>query len=68
LAESYVRAFEEIDVDENNYLIVAEADGEVVGTLQLTLTPSISFRAGSVRLSNRSESTRNSEEHGSAAR
>ena len=46
LAESYVRAFEEIDVDENNYLIVAEADGEVVGTLQLTLTPSISFRGG----------------------
>ena len=46
LPESYIRAFEEIDADQNNYLIVAERDGEIVGTLQLTLTPSISFRGG----------------------
>ena len=46
LPESYLRAFEEIDADDNNSLIVAQMDGEVVGTLQLTLTPSISFRGG----------------------
>jgi len=46
LPESYVRAFDEIDADENNHLVVAEVDGKVVGSLQLTLTPSISFRGG----------------------
>lgn len=46
LPESYVRAFKEIDADENNHLVVAEVDGEVVGALQLTFTPSISFRGG----------------------
>src|ERR1043165_5516840 len=46
LPESYIRAFEELDADANNHLIVAELDGEIVGTLQLTFTPSISFRGG----------------------
>jgi ribosomal protein S18 acetylase RimI-like enzyme len=46
LPESYVKAFEEIDADKNNELIVAEAGGAIVGTLQLTLTPSISFQGG----------------------
>ena len=46
LPESYIKAFEEIDADKNNELLVAEADGEIVGTLQLTLTPSISFQGG----------------------
>ena len=46
LPESYVNAFEEIDVDKNNELIVAENDGEVIGTLQITFTPSISFQGG----------------------
>lgn len=46
LPESYVRAFEEINSDLNNQLVVAELDGNVVGTLQLTFTPSISFRGG----------------------
>lgn len=46
LPESYLRAFEEIDADKNNHLIVAEKEGEVIGTLQLTYTPSISFRGG----------------------
>jgi ribosomal protein S18 acetylase RimI-like enzyme len=46
LPDSYVRAFREIETDENNRLIVAEMEGKVVGTLQLTLTPSISFRGG----------------------
>lgn len=59
LPESYIRAFNEIEADENNQLIVAEMDGKVVGTLQLTLTPSISLRGGkratveSVRVDNR---------------
>ncbi len=46
LPESYVKAFEEIDADPNNQLIVAEINGEVIGTLQLTYTPSISFQGG----------------------
>jgi GNAT superfamily N-acetyltransferase len=46
LPESYIRAFEEIEADKNNELIVAEKDGEIVGTLQITFTPSISFQGG----------------------
>ena len=46
LPESYIRAFEEIEADKNNELIVAENDGEIVGTLQVTFTPSISFQGG----------------------
>lgn len=44
LPENYVKAFREIEADPNNELIVAELDGAVVGTLQLTITPSISFQ------------------------
>ena len=44
LPESYIKAFREIEADQNNQLIIAELDGAVVGTLQLTLTPSISFQ------------------------
>lgn len=46
LPESYVKAFDEIRTDKNNELIVAEIDGEIVGTLQITFTPSISFQGG----------------------
>lgn len=46
LPESYVKAFEEIEADVNNELIVAEKDGEIVGTLQITFTSSISFQGG----------------------
>lgn len=46
LPESYVKAFEEIDADKNNELIVAEIDSEIVGTLQITFTPSISLQGG----------------------
>ncbi|WP_250006094.1 GNAT family N-acetyltransferase [Actinoplanes sp. M2I2] len=42
-------AFEEIDADPNNELIVADDDGEVVGTCQLTFTPGLS-RHGARRL------------------
>ena len=46
LPESYLRAFEEIQIDKNNELIVAELDGAIIGTLQITFTPSISFQGG----------------------
>jgi GNAT superfamily N-acetyltransferase len=45
----YWRAFELIDADPNNALIVAERAGEVVGTCQLTFTPSFS-RGGAERM------------------
>ena len=44
LPECYVKAFREIEEDPNNELIVAELDGEIVGTLQLTFTPSLSHQ------------------------
>ena len=43
---AYAAAFAEIDRDEHQYLAVAEVDGEVVGTLQLTLIPGLSRRGG----------------------
>jgi len=43
---AYAAAFAEIDRDERQYLAVAEVDGEVVGTLQLTLIPGLSRRGG----------------------
>jgi len=46
LPESYIKAFEEIAADKNNELVVAELDGKIVGTLQITFTPSISFQGG----------------------
>jgi GNAT superfamily N-acetyltransferase len=46
LPETYIKAFEEIEADKNNELIVAEKDGAIVGTLQITFTPSISFQGG----------------------
>lgn len=46
LPESYLKAFEEIQNDKNNELIVAEMDGEIIGTFQITFTPSISFQGG----------------------
>lgn len=44
LPESYLKAFEEIQNDKNNELIVAEIGSEIVGTLQITFTPSISLQ------------------------
>lgn len=46
LPESYYKAFAEIEKDSNNELIVAEMDGEVVGTLHLMFLPSISYQGG----------------------
>jgi GNAT superfamily N-acetyltransferase len=46
LPESYYAAFEQIDRDPNHELIVAERDGEVIGTLHLMFLPSVSFQGG----------------------
>ena len=59
LPESYYKAFEEIERDPHHELIVAEQNGEVIGTLQLMFLPSISYQGGlrsqveSVRVDNR---------------
>jgi len=46
LAPAYEAAFREIDADLAQFLAVAEIDGEVVGTLQLTLIPNLTFVGG----------------------
>jgi GNAT superfamily N-acetyltransferase len=46
LPESYYAAFEQIDHDSNHELIVAELNGDVIGTLHLMFLPSISFQGG----------------------
>jgi GNAT superfamily N-acetyltransferase len=46
LPASYYSAFEQIDSDPNHELIVAEFNGEVIGTLHLMFLPSISFQGG----------------------
>lgn len=45
---AYLRAFEAIDADPAQVLVVAERDGEVVGTLQLSIIPGLA-RRGAVR-------------------
>jgi GNAT superfamily N-acetyltransferase len=44
----YRRAFAQVDVDPSQLLVVAVADGEVIGTLQLSVIPGLS-RAGALR-------------------
>ena len=46
LPASYWAAYEAIDADPNNRLVVLEDAGEVVGTLQLTFIPCLTFRGG----------------------
>jgi GNAT superfamily N-acetyltransferase len=42
----YRKAFQGIDADPNQFLAVADRDGEVVGTLQLTYLPGLSRKGG----------------------
>jgi ribosomal protein S18 acetylase RimI-like enzyme len=42
----YYSAFEQMSSDPNHELIVAELNGEVIGTLHLMFLPSISFQGG----------------------
>ena len=44
LPQSYYTAFEAIDTDSNNELIVVELDGKVIGVLQMTYIPYIAYR------------------------
>ena len=46
LPDAYFDAFERIDADPNQELVVLEHDGEVVGTLQLTFIPYLTHRGG----------------------
>src|SRR5688500_8073347 len=46
LPEVYYSAFEQIYNDRNHELIVAEREGEVIGTLHLMFLPSVSFQGG----------------------
>jgi GNAT superfamily N-acetyltransferase len=45
---TYLTAFREVDADPRNELVVADIDGEVAGTLQLTFIPGVS-RMGAER-------------------
>jgi GNAT superfamily N-acetyltransferase len=46
LPPAYYAAFEQIDSDPNHELIVAEANGTVMGTLHLMFLPSVSYQGG----------------------
>ncbi len=46
LDPAYGLAFDAIDRDPNNRLIVADVDGEVVGCMQLTAIPHLTFKGG----------------------
>jgi GNAT superfamily N-acetyltransferase len=46
LLPSYEEAFREISQDPNNELIVADLNGAVIGTLQLTFIPNLTLRGG----------------------
>ncbi|NJQ15300.1 GNAT family N-acetyltransferase [Streptomyces bohaiensis] len=43
----YRRAFDALEADPHQHLVVADADGTVVGTLQLTVIPGLSRRGAS---------------------
>ncbi|OJH45511.1 GNAT family N-acetyltransferase [Paracoccus sp. SM22M-07] len=47
-AAGYAHAFARIDADPNQLLVVAEDEGQVIGTLQLTFTQGLS-RGGAIR-------------------
>ena len=46
LPQSYYNAFDEINQDQHNELVVAEVNGEVIGTLQLTFIPYLTYQGG----------------------
>ncbi len=46
LPDTYYDAFARIDADPRNELVVVEARGEVIGTLQLTLLPYLTYQGG----------------------
>jgi len=46
LPESYYEAFEALDRDPNNELVVAELERRVVGVLQITFIPYLTYQGG----------------------
>ncbi len=46
LPEQYYAAFDKIDSDKNNLLMVVELDNQVVGTLQLTYITYLTYKGG----------------------
>jgi GNAT superfamily N-acetyltransferase len=46
LSQKYYDAFQEIDDDQNNELLVAEVNGKIIGILQLTFIPYLTFQGG----------------------
>lgn len=46
LPDVYYSAFEAIDSDPNNEIVVAELDGKIIGTMQLTLIPNLTYQGG----------------------
>ncbi len=46
LPAAYIEAFRAIDGDDRNELVVAEEEGRIVATLQLTFVPSLTHRGG----------------------
>ncbi len=46
LPDCYTRAFDAIERDPNNRIIVVEHDGAVIGTLQLTFIPNLTYQGG----------------------
>ena len=46
LPQSYWDAFDAIAADPNNELVVVEDDGKLIGTLQLTIIPYLTYRGG----------------------
>ncbi len=46
LPAAYWRGFDAIDADARQLLVVGELDGRVVGTLQLSFIPSLTYRGG----------------------
>lgn len=50
LDAGYIAAFARIDADPNQLLLVADMEGQIIGTLQLTLLPGLSSRGMSKAL------------------
>ena len=46
LPDSYYDAFEAVDRDPNNELVVAELEGRVIGVLQITFIPYLTYQGG----------------------
>lgn len=46
LPEKYYIAFNEINEDKNNYLIVVEDENKIIGTLQLTIITYLTYQGG----------------------